>query len=188
MRQIDSQFVVGRVQSRTRRPQVRASIVLLQSSKIYVSTYRTSCSHIYKIQYVIVLRVTHAQDQDQRRWGAPSRAIGASLIILTLILLTHPINTTTLRKLVSSGHSRLRGGCPISGWTLWGWRHVRLWAQAVARSMSRLLRIYIPVYQSDTKSVSVPTRAFLPRSTQYLRIFPWNFYGNGSFRTFCSRI
>ena len=45
--------------------------------------------------------------------------------------------------------------------------------------MSRLLRIYIPVYQSDTKSVSVPTRAFLPRSTQYLRIFPTFFHPDG---------
>ena len=54
--------------------------------------------------------------------------------------------------------------------------------------MSWLLRIHVPVYQSDTTSVSVPTRAFVPRSTQYLRIFPWIFYGNGSFRTFCSRM
>ena len=52
--------------------------------------------------------------------------------------------------------------------------------------LSKLLRIYVHVYQSVRQSVSVPTRAFVPRSTQYLRIFPWILYGNGSFRTFWS--
>ena len=92
-----------------------SAIVLLQSSKIYVSTYRTSCSHIYKIQYVIVLRVTHAQDQDQpkTRWLKPKFA--ASHHNFHFDTFNTPINTQTLQKLVSLGLSRLRGGSPISG-------------------------------------------------------------------------